>query len=69
MKVISKKDLLAIRMNIAVSICGRFPNLYPNIKKGKLPPDGSAEESAADVLGVLIFLEPTIGKVLKVYYK
>jgi len=69
MKELSKRQLLAVRMEIAVGICTKFPNLYPNIKKGKLPLDGSAEESASDVLGVLIYLEPIIGKVLKVYYK
>jgi hypothetical protein len=56
-------------MEIAVGICTKFPNLYSNIKKGKLPPDGSAEESAADVLGVLIFLEPVVAKVLELYYR
>jgi hypothetical protein len=69
MKLVSDRELLTVRMEIAVGICTKFPNLYSDIIKGKLPLDGSAEESAADVLGVLIYLEPVIGKVLKVYYK
>lgn len=66
---VSNRELLTVRMEIAVGICTKFPNLYSNIKKGKLPPDGSAEESAADVLGVLIFLEPVVAKVLELYYR
>ena len=69
MRVISDRELLAVRMEVAVGICNQFPNLYSDIKKGKLPLDGSAEESAADVLGVIILLHPIIGKVLEAYYK
>ena len=69
MKLLSDREMLAIRMEVAVGICTKFPDLYPKYMgkmEGDVTPD---EEIAGCVLLELMELEPVICKVLELYYK
>ena len=68
MKLVSDREMLAIRMEIAVWICTKFPDLY-NKSWGQDHNTITEEEATAyNILFELMKLEPVIRKVLELYY-
>jgi len=65
---ISDREMLAVRMEVAVGICTKFPNLGPKFFSTTLITITSKEVIAANTLKELLRMEPVIYNVLKAYY-
>jgi len=63
------RELQAVRIEIAISICIKFPNLYNKIYGKSKAPITDYESYAADILVGLCESEPCIKKILSFYYK
>lgn len=63
------REMLAVRMEIAVSICTKHPTLYKRMEHDNLVYFSEEEMVACKILDNLMMLEPVIGKVLELYYK
>jgi hypothetical protein len=61
--------MLAVRMEVAVGICTKFPTLYNKLQVGKFLTITKDELPAATILANLIGFEPVIRKVLELYYQ
>jgi hypothetical protein len=68
MSEISKEELLAVRMEIAVGIITKFPNVYPKLCDKSFGDLTGDELNAATILLELTILEPVIKRVLATYY-
>lgn len=70
-RMISKErdELRTIRIEIAVGICVKFPNLYPKIFGQSRAPISDYESSVAEILAMLVKCEPCLKKILDFYYK
>lgn len=69
MKELSKQELKAIHLELAIHICTKFPSLYNKIYGRSKAVISDYESAAAEILGSLCELEPSIGHILKFYYK
>jgi len=69
MKELNKKELKAVRIEVAVSMCIRSPSLYQNMIDQKKHFNLSRETVAVKILRELIRVEPSIGHILDFYYK
>jgi len=69
MKLVSDRELLAVRMEVAVSICAKFPTMYKKVKEHKAPFGDDVQHTVYCVLTLLLEVEPVIDKVLGAYYK
>lgn len=69
MNQVNDKEMLAVRMEIAVGICTKFPNLYMKLHSWRCGIVTRTEEPAANVLSGLMQVEPLIRKVLDAYYQ
>ena len=63
------RELRAVRIEIAVRICIRFPKLYNKIFGKSMEPITDYESAAAEILAMLCKLEPCIKHILDFYYK
>lgn len=63
------RELQAVRIEIAVNICMKFPNLYPKIFGKSKVPITDYESAAAEILAMLCELEPCIKHILDFHYK
>ena len=63
------RELQAVRIEVAIDICIKFPNLYNKIYGKSKAPISDYETYAADILVGLCELEPCIKKILSFYYK
>jgi len=63
------RELQAVRIEVAISICIKFPNLYNKIYGKSKAPISDYESYAADILVGLIETEPCIKNILSFYYK
>ena len=69
MSEVKRRELQAVRIEVAVQICIKFPSLYPKIYGKSRTPITDYESAAADILVGLIKLEPSIKHILDFYYK
>jgi len=63
------RELRAVRIEVAISICIKFPNLYNKIYGKSKAPISDYESYAADILVGLCESEPCIKNILSFYYK
>jgi len=63
------RELQAVRIEVAISICIKFPNLYNKIYGKSKAPISDYESFAADILVGLCELEPSIKHKLDFYLK
>lgn len=65
----SSHDLRAVRIEVAINVCLRFPSLYNKIYGKSKAPITDYESGAADILVGLCKLEPCVKYILDFYYK
>ena len=63
------RNLQAARIEIAVQICIRYPNIYNMIKTHEFVFKSDKERVACEVLMSLMRYEPCIKHILDFYYK
>ena len=66
---VNNRELKAVRIEVAISICIKFPRLYLMILKNKWSYRTDEEQIAENILFELIELEPCIKSILDFYYK
>ena len=63
------RELKAVRIEVAIGICIKFPTLYPKHVKFSCPMQSEDEFNAWKILRSLMELEPCIKHILDFYYK
>ena len=69
MKELSKEQLKAVRIEMAVQLCISRPALYRKVTSVCPVWNNKSERLAGRILKGLMCLEPSIGHILKFYYK
>jgi len=63
------RELQAVRIEVAINICIKYPTLYNKIQSGNLIYKSNDEMVACHVLLEMLRLEPCIKNILSFYYK
>jgi len=63
------RELQAVRIEVAINICIKYPTLYNRMKDKNIVYKSEEEMVACKVLDSLMCLEPCIRNILSFYYK